>query len=205
MTVTQRQWSSPLLLTALTALPIAAVAIDFFAIDVEGVRLGMDTREAGAALDHADYEQIKQTSFQKKDREGMHYVGLKLNPGGEVISVEVAHFLNEKFDPNVKRDAWAAEWGKPDQQQGNAGHNWQLTYEDDTAVMDLWAKTFPRPELRTRLVSKHQILADRPGHEVSLRVCMALKDKPVSLLNVTDRENLMECLRTGQLRIAVPK
>lgn len=205
MTVTQRQWGAPLLLMALMASSIAATAIDFVAIDVEGVRLGMDTREAGAALEHADYEQINKTSFQKKDREGMHYVGLKLNPGGEVLSVEVAHFLNEKFDPDVKRDAWATEWGKPDQQQGNAGHDWQMTDENDAAVMDLWAKTVPRPELRKRLVSKGQVLGDRPGHEVSRRVCMALKDKPVSLLNVTDRENLMECLRTGQPRIAVPE
>ncbi|MHA7816322.1 MAG: hypothetical protein ACX93N_07595 [Pseudohaliea sp.] len=186
---------------ALAFLPARATNVDLLGLDVEGVRLGMSTSEAGAALDNRGYDQIKGTSFQKKDARGVHYVGLKLNPGGEVISVEVAHFLYEGIDPDAHRDTWVENWGEPDNRMGNAGHDWNLTYENEVAVLDKWAKTVPRSELRTRLVSKNEVIASRRGREVSSELCMAIKDKPVSLLNVTDRENLMECIRTGQLRI----
>jgi hypothetical protein len=191
-------------LCLLAGSPAQATDLDLLALQVEGVRLGMNTAEAGAALDNRGYTQTRKTSFERKDRDGMHYVGLKLNPGGEVISVEVAHFLNDKIDPDAHRDRWIAEWGEPDRRMGNAGHDWNLTYENDAAIMDSWAKSFPRPELRMRLVSKGQVLAARRGHEVPNKICMAIKDKPVSLLNVNDRNHLMECLRTGQLRIVAP-
>lgn len=181
-----------------------ATEVDLLGLDVEGVRLGMDTREAGAALDNRGYEQVARTSFQRKDRDGMHYVGMKLNPGGEVISVEAAHFLNRKIDPDAHRDQWIEQWGEPDNRMGNPGRDWKLTYETDAALMDNWAKSYPRPELRMRLVSKGKVLASRRGHEVRSETCMTIKDKPVSLLNVNDRNNLMECIRTGQLRIVAP-
>jgi hypothetical protein len=181
-----------------------ATEVDLMGLDVEGVRLGMDTREAGAALDNRGYEQVAPTSFKRKDRNGMHYVGMKLNPGGEIISVEAAHFLNRKIDPDAHRDQWIERWGDPDKRMGNPGHDWKLTYENDAALMDTWAKSYPRSELRMRLVSKGKVLASRRGHEVRNEICMGIKDKPVSLLNTNDRNNLMECIRTGQLRIVAP-
>ena len=193
----------------LQSLTAGATDVDLLAVEVEGVRLGMDMPEAGAALDNRGYEQVKRRSFQKQERDGMHYVGLKLNPGGEVISVEVAHFLNENTDPDAKRDEWLAQWGEPDRRMGNPGHDWNLTYENDAAVLETWAKVSLLPgrkpsEVRLRLVSKGEVLASRRGHEVSNKICLAIKDKPVSTLNITDRDNLMECIRTGQLRIVAP-
>lgn len=189
--------------------PGQATEVDLVGLEVAGVRLGMSTREAGAALDNRGYSQVKQTSFEKKDGNGMHYVGLKLNPGGEVISVEVAHFLNEQVDPDAERDTWIKQWGEPDKRMGNPGHDWNLTYENDAAILDTWAKKSLLPgrkpsELRLRLVSRHQVLESRRGHEVSNQICISIKDKPVSMLNITDRDNLMECIRTGQLRIVAP-
>lgn len=57
----------------------------------------------------------------------MHYVGLKFNPG-EVISVEVAHFLTGNVDPDAHRDRWVKRWGKPDRRMGNPAYNWKYTY-----------------------------------------------------------------------------
>jgi hypothetical protein len=190
----------------LVAGPTYAADADLMGLDVEGVRLGMSTPEAGAALDNRGYKQSGRRSFKRKDRNGVHYVGLKLNPAGEVISVEVAHFLTGNVDPDANRD----RWGKPDRRMGNPGHVWKYTYENANAIFNKWARASPAPgrdpsELRTRLVAKHQVLASRRGHEVSSKICMAIKDKPVSMLNVNDRNHLMECLRTGQLRIVAPK
>lgn len=200
----ERSWRPDAWLIGLCLLagsPTQATELDLLALEVEGVRLGMNTAEASAALDNRGYTRSRKTSFQRKDRDGMHYAGPKLNPGGEVISVEVAHFLDDKIDPDAHRDRWIGEWGEPDKRMG---HDWKLTYENDAAIMDSWAKSFPRPELRMRLVSKGQVLASRRGHQVRDAICMAIRDQPVSLRNINDRNHLMECLRTGQPRIVAP-
>lgn len=197
-----------ILLWCLSASPAIATDVDLMGVEVEGVRLGMSLNEATAALENRDYERPRPRSFQKRDRDGMHYVGLKLNPGDEVVSVEVAHFLDKAIEPDVVRDQWIEKWGEPDRRVGNVGHDWNLHYNADNAVLETRTKKSAfrgKPhEVRVRLAAKGQVLAVRRGHEVSEKICTAIKDKPVSMLNVQDRNNLLECLRTGRLRIVAP-
>lgn len=192
----------------LLPLPAAATDLDLMGQNVEGVRLGMSLSEAATVLENHDYKRTHKRTFEKRTADGMHYVGLKVNPGSEVVSVEVAHFLNKAIDPDAKRDTWIKQWGEPDRRLGNPGHDWRLYYENNDAVMQTTASLAALPsqpnEVRIRLVAKHQVLASRRGHEVSNKICMAIKDKPVSMLTVHDRDALLECLRTGQLRIVAP-
>lgn len=192
----------------LFALPAAATDLDLMAVEIEGVRLGMSLNEAVTALENRGYKRVAKRSLQKRDAAGMHYAGLKLNRGGEVIYVGVAHRIGQGFDADAIRDGWIKRWGKPDTRLGNPGHDWALWYKSNDAELEaratLAASAGSPSQVLVRLTAKHQVLAARRGHEVSAKICAALKDKPVSLLNVNDREHLMECIRTGQLRICAP-
>lgn len=192
----------------LLALPAAATDADLMAVEIEGVRLGMTLNEAVTALENRGYKRTSKRSLQKRDAEGVHYAGLKLNRGGEVIYVGVAHRIGKGFDADALRDGWIKRWGKPDTRQGNPGHDWTLRYKSQAAVLEasasMAASARSPSQVLIRLTARHQVLAARRGHEVSAKICAALKNKPVSLLNVNDREHLMECIRTGQLRICAP-
>ncbi|TVO70023.1 hypothetical protein [Sedimenticola selenatireducens] len=196
------------MLSALMILPATATETDLMAQDVEGVKLGMEMTEAVPALENKGYTRTSKRSFEKKDKTGIHYIGIKLNPGGEVISVGVAHRLIEGFDADALRDEWISQWGNPDHINGNPGNDWTLQYNSPHAILDASAiKTYnPRrpSEVSIRLASKGQVLAVRRGHEVEEKRCIAIKDKPVSTLTINDRDALLECIRTGQLIITTP-
>jgi hypothetical protein len=192
----------------LLALPAAATDVDLMGVEIEGVRLGMSLNEAVTALENRGYKRTSKRSLQKRDAQGMYYAGLKLNRGGEVIYVGVAHRVEQGFDADALRDGWIKQWGQPDSRQGNAGHDWTLGYKSEDAVLEasatMAAGAGSPSQVLIRLTAQHQVLAARRGHEVSAKICAAIKDKPVSLLNVNDRQHLMECVRTGQLRICAP-
>lgn len=199
------------LLTGLLSLsPAHATALDLMSVDIQGAKLGMSLEEAIAVFMKQGYKRDSQRSLSRKDDDGMRYVGLKLNRSGQVIYIGISHHVKKGYDPDGAYAQWTKDWGKPDREDPpQPGFSYRVWYESDVAELNANALG-GRPgagSVSVTLAAKSEAVAarrDQRGQEMPAKFCKTVKEKPLSTLSVQDRDVLIECIRTGQLRICDP-
>lgn len=199
------------LLTGLLSLsPADGTGLDLLSVDIQGAKLGMSLEEAVAVFLKQGYKRDSKRSLSRKDDDGTRYVGLKLNRRGQVIYIGISHHVSKGYDPDGAYAQWTKHWGKPDREDPpQPGFSYRVWYDSDLAELKASALGAGpgRGSVSVTLAAKGQAVAarrDQRGQEMPAKYCKNVKDKPLSTLSVQDREILMECIRTGQLRICDP-
>ena len=187
-----------------------ATGLDLMSVDIHGAKLGMNLEEAVAVFVKQGYKRDSKSSLSRKDKDGTRYVGLKLNRSGQVIYIGVSHWVIKGYDPDSAYAEWTKHWGKPDREDPpQPGFSYRVWYESDAAELkaDALGGGSGKGSVSVTLASKGQALAarrDERGQKMPAKFCKNVKEKPLSTLSVEDRDILMECIRTGQLRICDP-